>query len=145
MFSGEAILLAVYFRFLREPKNEITPVWFIIPASLDFFGSFLNFIGIIYLNASAYQILKTLSMVFVITLSKVFLRKQYSTLQYLSVIAVIVGLVVVSSDELEGNGVQVVGVACMLTGQFFHGAMEVVEEYILTKIGSTPALYLIGW
>ena len=73
MFTGESILLAIYFKYFREPKNEIPAYWFIIPASLDFFGSFLNFIGIIYLNASAYQILKTLSMVFCIALSKLFL------------------------------------------------------------------------
>ncbi len=127
MFTGESMLLGLYYAGLRE-TNEINPIYFAAPASLDFFGSFLNFIGIIYLNASSYQILKTLSMVFCIILSRLFLRKTYSKSQYFSLIIVVLGLAIISfytsnttNSNLDSSS-NAIGVMCMIIGQAFHGS-----------------------
>ncbi len=103
MFIGESILLIPYYSFLREIKNEAPRLYLAIPALCDFGGSLLNFVGLIYLNASAYQILKTLSMVFCILLSTRLLSKQYSNLQYCSVVVVILGLLIVSLPNAESD------------------------------------------
>lgn len=99
MFIGEALLLVPYYAALREAKNEAAASYLGLPALCDFCGSVLNFVGLIYLNASAYQILKTLSMVFCILLSRSLLDKQYSRLQYCSVAIVVCGLVIVSMPK----------------------------------------------
>ena len=78
MFTGEALNIIIYYSWMREKSKEVNPFYFAIPATMDFIGSFLNFVGIIYLNASICQILKTMAMVFCIINSKIFLKKNYS-------------------------------------------------------------------
>ena len=48
-----------------------------LPASLDVLGSFLNFTGLALISASVYQMLKMLSMIFVVLLSVTLLSKRY--------------------------------------------------------------------
>ena len=86
MFSGEAFLLIIFHVKMRNDptakarheQNKASPFLFAIPATLDSIASFLNFMGLIHINASSYQMLKMLCMVFIVLLSVTVLRKRYS-------------------------------------------------------------------
>ena len=117
---------------------------FLIPALLDTLGSFCCFLGLALLAASTFQILKMLCMVFVVLLSVLILRRKFTWVQYLAVAVVIGGLALVSLDSILGaddkkkavSGASerhliIVGVIAMITGQLFHAAQAIYEEYIL--------------
>ena len=80
----------------------MNPLVFSAPALLDTLGSFLNFTGLALISASTYQIMKMLTMVFVVLLSVTVLRKQYSIIQYLAVALVMAGLLFVSFFDVYG-------------------------------------------
>ena len=65
-------------------------------------GSFLNFTGLALISASTYQIMKMLSMVFVVLLSVTVLKKKYSFIQYLAVALVMFGLLFISVVDIYG-------------------------------------------
>lgn len=103
---------------------------FLAPATLDFFASFLQFTALAFISASSYQILKMLQMPFVVVLSIIFLKRQFSVAQYLSVGTVIMGLAIVTLTDIFGssNGsvspadqtLAVAGFCCMVVGQILH-------------------------
>ena len=108
MFMGEASLLIVLHFQLRNDsaaaaiheKNKANRLVFLVPAILDTFGSFLNFTALAYISASTYQILKMLTMPFVVLLSIIFLRRSFSLTQYLAVLTVIFGLLVTTLTDI---------------------------------------------
>jgi len=103
MFLGEALLLIVYKMMqLKDPRIaelqsalEMNPCWFMLPATLDVCGSFLNFTGLLVITASSYQILKMLSMVFVVLISILVFRRRYGLQQWIAIFLVIIGLGIV--------------------------------------------------
>ena len=111
MFAGESILLLVLsIQLSKDPaaaarhmKNKVNPIIFSAPALLDTLGSFLNFTGLVLISASTYQIMKMLTMVFVVLLSITVLRKRYSIIQYLAVILVVAGLLLVTLFDIENT------------------------------------------
>ena len=62
MFLGEAFLLVIYKMMqLKDPiiaetqsAKEMNPCWFMLPASFELCGSFLNFTGLLVISASSY-------------------------------------------------------------------------------------------
>ena len=96
-------------------------------------GSWLCFTGLALITASTYQILKMFSLIFVVLLSVTLLQKRYNLVQWLSVLIVMGGLLIVSfeslhnapaqgelteeenSDQLEKRLV-LFGIICMLVG-----------------------------
>lgn len=155
MFSGESILLLVLALQLSRDseaaqahqKNKANPLIFATPALLDTIASFLNFTGLALISASTYQILKMLTMIFVVLLSVTVMQKRYSLVQYLSVALVVCGLLWVSMIDIarsEGDSAGtrhqdkhtiIIGMLAMLGGQFFHASHAILEEHILTRAG----------
>lgn len=84
-------------------KNKVNPIIFSAPALLDTLGSFLNFTGLVLISASTYQIMKMLTMVFVVLLSITVLRKRYSIIQYMAVTLVVAGLLLVTLFDIENT------------------------------------------
>ena len=111
MFIGEALLLVILHlqlksdpsKRLEHQRNKANPIIFAVPALLDTLGSFCCFTGLSILAASTYQILKMLSMVFVVFLSVSMLGRRYSLTHYFAVILIILGLSVVSFDSIFGT------------------------------------------
>ena len=109
MFTGEASLLIVLKLQLsndqiaksRHEQNRANRFLFTVPALLDTCGSYLNFAGLALISASSYQILKMLSMVFVVALSKIFFQRSYLVMQYIAILIVISGLTVVTMTDLR--------------------------------------------
>ena len=80
--------------------NKLNPIIFAGPALLDTIASFLSFTGLALISASTYQILKMLSMVFVVFLSIIALGKRYNLAQYLALLAITFGLTVVTLTDI---------------------------------------------
>ena len=167
MFLGEAsLLLVLRLQMASDPiaaasheQNKLNPLTFTIPALLDTIGSFAGFTGLMLISPSTYQILKMLCMVFVVMLSVIVFRKNYSYIQYAAVLTVILGLTVVTLADIYKSGnsksevdakntsIVILGVVCMIVGQLFHACQMIVEEYILQRSGSAgqQPCYMMGW
>ena len=81
MFTGMSTLLPLY--HLKNGCKEVSskgyvPLVFAIPALLDAISSALQFMGLILISASSYNMLKMLSMVFVVILSLILLQRSYT-------------------------------------------------------------------
>ena len=59
-------------------RNKVSPLWFAIPACLDTVDSMFNFMGLMLITASTYQILENLSVAYVVILSAILLGTRYS-------------------------------------------------------------------
>ena len=82
MFTGMSTLLPLY-HLKNGCKEEVSskeyvPLVFAIPALLDAISSALQFMGLILISASSYNMLKMLSMVFVVILSLILLQRSYT-------------------------------------------------------------------
>jgi drug/metabolite transporter (DMT)-like permease len=100
-----------------------------------------------------------LSMVFVVFLSVSMLGRRYSLTHYFAVVLIILGLSVVSFDSIFGTSevdsstggqtdgpyVIILGMLAMVTGQFFHAAQSIYEEYILQGASKQEPCYMMGW
>ena len=86
---------------LNHEKNKINPLWFAVPACLDAIDSCLNFMGLMLITASTFQILENLAVVYVVILSVVLLGKRYAWVQITAVLGVLGGLLLVSQAEIE--------------------------------------------
>lgn len=102
------------------------------------------------ISPSTYQILKMLCMVFVVALSVLIFSRSYSLTQYFAIATVIGGLTIVTLADIYKsgpNGVDdedsskqtamiILGVICMVFGQFFHALQMIVEEQIMQRTGA---------
>ena len=79
-------------------------MWFAIPSLLDTIDSFMNFTGLMLITASTFQIFEQFSVIYVLILSIAILRKRYNLTQYLSVLAVLGGLLIVTFTEIAETG-----------------------------------------
>ena len=122
-------------------RNKASPFVFAAPALLDCIGSFLNFTALAFISASSYQMLKMLTMVFVFLLSVTVLRRSYAWVQYGALLLVMIGLTVVTLTDIYGtasastgsndSALVMMGMICMVFGQFFHAGQVILEEHIL--------------
>lgn len=85
-----------------DTQNEASPFLFLLPSALDVCASFLNFSALTMISASSYQILKMLTLIFVVFLSVMVLKRSYKCSQYLAVLVVMGGLTIVSWESIIG-------------------------------------------
>ena len=90
--------------------------------------------------------LKMLSMVFVVIISIIFLRKSYTLQQWIAFFVIIASMTLVSYNESitnEQSHTAMLGVILMVLSCAFAGAQSVLEEY-LVKDGA-HADFVLGW
>ena len=75
----------------------MNPLTFIFPAVLDTVANCLNFIGLMKITASNFQILQGFELLFVIILSNIILKRNYKWIQWFALATVIGGLFVFPS------------------------------------------------
>ena len=150
LFLGETFLfLALKIKLSNDPvarenheKNKINPLWFAVPACLDAIDSCLNFMGLMLITASTFQILENLAVVYVVILSVILLGKRYACVQIIAVLSVLGGLLLVSQAEIEEEEVEsemaanpksvaALGMILVTIGQMFHACHCIFEEHIL--------------
>ncbi|XP_045620294.1 solute carrier family 35 member F6 [Procambarus clarkii] len=168
MFIGEMLcMLTFYIMYHYErrqrqgqvemsPTNDQTPrfpvVIFFVPAMCDTLATSTMYLGLTLTYASSFQMLRGAVIVFTGLLSVAFLGRKLRYYQWIGMIVVIMGLVIVGvsdfvgSNESEGytlNGI-ITGDLLIIAAQIVTATQMVIEEKFVTK-HNVPALLAVGW
>lgn len=123
---------------------------FAFPTVCDLFGTTLAGIGLLYVNASVWQMLRGSIIIFTGILSKIFLKRKLWPIHWLGMVVTMLGLVLVGlSSVLRDNhhgatkGQVVLGIVLILGGQCVSAIQMIVEELFLKKKNFHP-LQVVG-
>lgn len=162
MFLGETLCLGVVRLLVWRKRltgvelkpgvdysDSIHPIWFVIPAIADFTASTTCNVALTMTSASVYQMLRGSTVLFIAVFSYFFLERRFLGHEYLGLVIVIVGLVIVgvssslrNSSEVASN--PVLGNILVVVGQLIQSIQFVLEEAWLKKY-RIPPLLLVGW
>jgi hypothetical protein len=124
-----------------------------IPACCDLLGTTLAGIGLLYLNASIFQMLRGSIILFVSIMSRIVFKRRIPPYRALGIFVVVVGLSLVGlSSYLDSHTSTsttvtpfdvMIGIALVLAGQLFNGIQMIIEEYLL-KNHDVPPILVVG-
>ncbi|KAJ7382382.1 hypothetical protein OS493_035444 [Desmophyllum pertusum] len=113
---------------------------FAFPTVCDLFGTTLGGIGLLYVNASVWQMLRGSIIIFTGVLSKIFLKRKLWPIHWIGMIVTMFGLVLVGlSSVLRDNhqgtsqGQVVLGIVFILAGQSVSDYTDDCRRVILEK------------
>mmetsp|Transcript_57650 Transcript_57650/g.105286 ORF Transcript_57650/g.105286 Transcript_57650/m.105286 type:complete len:386 (+) Transcript_57650:65-1222(+) len=126
-----------------------------IPAALDMFGVALLSLGMMYLPASIWQMLRGGSIIFCGIFSVLFLKRKLYAYHWLGIFLCLCGLGIVGvssvlgssgdSDHQNTNVADLVfGMGVVLAGQAVQAGQVIAEEYLMKDI-DIPAMQIVGW
>lgn len=169
MFIGELSCFFVYYmvyksRFskgngynpLNEPADEGLSIFdsfkLALPSICDLTATTLLNVGLIYTPVSIYQMTRGSIVLFVAILSVLFLNRKITKLEWISLIIVTLGVVIVGlsgskaseSDSAqamtnkEASALVVFGMTLIVLAALFQAIQFVVEEHILSKKSIVP-------
>lgn len=170
MFVGMAVNLLfhlIYTAGSKDPtalvdsdKQQLTPVkkflWVGVPAMFDLTTTFLSSVGLLYISASIWQMLRGANIIFSALFSVAFLGRKMRAYNWLGVAVVITGVSMVglsnalmSSEKSESSvnldsGSQLFGMGMVILAQLFSGGQVVTEEKLLKNL-NVPKLQLVGY
>lgn len=123
---------------------------FAFPTICDLFGTTLGGIGLLYVNASVWQMLRGSIIIFTGVLSKIFLKRKLWPIHWIGMMVTMFGLVLVGlssvlRDNHQGSsqGQVVLGIVLILAGQSVSATQMIVEELFLKKRNFHP-LQVVG-
>jgi len=123
---------------------------FAFPTICDLFGTTLGGIGLLYVNASVWQMLRGSIIIFTGVLSKIFLKRKLWPIHWIGMMVTMLGLVLVGlssvlRDNHQGSsqGQVVLGIVLILAGQSVSATQMIVEELFLKKRKFHP-LQVVG-
>jgi hypothetical protein len=120
-----------------------------VPAACDLVSSVMIGVGLLFLHASVWQMLRGSNIIFSAIIQAVTLKRNNEPYTWCGVAIVtlslvIVGLAAVFATGLSTSGVStvltIVSVALTIVGQFLRGVQVVVEDYVLHDIAISPYL-----
>ncbi|OHS92941.1 Integral membrane protein [Tritrichomonas foetus] len=131
-----------------------------IPSSCDMITTTLNIFGLIYINVSIYQMLRSAYIIFTSILSIIFLKRHIHGYEWFGISMVVAALILVgyagiyippidgSSTPEEDHPVsqKILGALLVIAAQVFHASQVVLEEYLLNVKfqGTLGALEVTG-
>lgn len=132
-----------------------------MPTCCDIIGTTLMNIGLLFIPVSVFQMTRGSIVLFVGTLSTIFLKHQISRLKWIGLWTVFAGVFVVGlstviqpakkavpSSSVEGDGTTdfkaLIGVLMIVAGQLFTASQFVLEEHILGKY-ALHAVKVVAW
>lgn len=132
-------------------KQDLTgwsQLWLWIPAACDITATTLMNVGLTYVVASVYQMLRGGVVIFTGLFSVLFLRAKLPLHRVWGLVAVMLGVVAVGLTSIllrpaKSNKEPAVGVAMILVAQLFTACQFVVEEKIVMKY-KVPTPKLVG-
>jgi len=138
------------------PKPQLSPVkTFLavgIPAMFDLTTTGLSSIGLLYLPASIWQMLRGANIIFSASLSVLFLGRKMRGYNWLGIGTVVFGVSLVgfsnfltarNTVDLSSGGT-LFGMGMTVLAQFFSGGQVVTEEKLLKGL-NVPRLQLVGY
>lgn len=123
-----------------------------VPTSFDLIATVLMSIGLLYVTASVYQMLRGAEMLFAALFSVTFLKRSLHKKHYVGLLCCVVGIVLVGGSSLLGGsgGVKgdakqaLLGMFLIIIAQAVQAAQITVEDYILSNVDVAP-LTVVGW
>ncbi|XP_058964706.2 solute carrier family 35 member F6 isoform X1 [Pocillopora verrucosa] len=121
---------------------------FAFPALCDLCGTTLATIGLLYVKASVWQMLRGSIIIFTGLLSKIFLKRKLWPIHWIGMIVTVVGLVLVGlssvlRDKEASHPKAGLGIAFILMGQCVSATQYIVEERFLKEKNFHP-LQVVG-
>lgn len=170
MFLGElSCLLAfrvVFFYYMRKAKagepvelpasvtgsRDFNPLIFLPPAMCDLVGTSIMYIGLNLTYASSFQMLRGAVIIFTGLLSVAFLGRRLRSYEWLGILLVMCGLVVVGISDIifpdshatKGPNSIITGDLLIVLAQVITASQMVIEEKFVTKYKVAP-LQAVGW
>lgn len=141
-----------------DGTTESLPLWMyfilVIPAMFDLAATALCMFGLLYVNVSAYQMLRGSAIVFVAILKHTVLGDKLLGFMWVGVFWNVVSIILVgltamySADSGEDSGEHsskaLFGVALILCGAFVQSLQYAFEEKVMSMDIAAPPLLLIG-
>ncbi|CAL4135163.1 unnamed protein product, partial [Meganyctiphanes norvegica] len=167
MFLGEMLCMLafyiqrVYIRRKQREQIELAPLTeqapsfpkyiFYAPALCDMVATSTMYLGLTLTNASSFQMLRGSVIIFTGIFSMLFLGRRLRYFQWLGILFVMAGLVVVGLSDYLGSSKDgadiknvILGDALIIVAQVVTATQMVVEEKFLTKY-NVPPLLAVGW
>lgn len=123
-----------------------------VPAAFDIAATALCAIGMLYIPASVWQMLRGSSIVFACLLSIVFLKRKMFAFNWMGLLLCVAGVSLVGlanvlggpSDGSAGDaGNLVFGMGLVIAGQVVQAAQVIAEEFLLKEV-DLPSMVIIG-
>lgn len=126
------------------------------PAAFDIVATALSAMGMLYIPASVWQMLRGSSIVFAAIFSIVFLKRYMYSFNWIGLLLCVIGICMVgtasvwgeaekkSGDSDEGAGGMVIGMGFVLLGQVVQAAQIIAEEFLMKSV-DLPPLQVIGF
>ncbi|XP_059140313.1 solute carrier family 35 member F6-like [Physella acuta] len=133
----------------EQVKNPRTWQWILlVPTCCDLLGTSLAGIGLIYVDASVWQMLRGAIIIFAGILSKFFLKRKLKPIHWLGMSVVMVGLILVGCSSVFKNkssqgSKAILGIVLILAGQLVSASQMIIEELFLKK-RNFPPLQVVG-
>ncbi|XP_071537220.1 solute carrier family 35 member F6-like [Panulirus ornatus] len=168
MFIGEMLCMLTFYilqccaRRRQQEQVEMAPSRqqvvnfpkqiFFVPAFCDCLATSTMYLGLTLTYASSFQMLRGAVIVFTGLLSVAFLGRKLRYFQWIGILVVISGLVIVGVSDFIGstdagkyslNGI-ITGDLLIITAQIVTATQMVVEEKFVTK-HNVPSLLAVGW
>ncbi|KAL6069940.1 Solute carrier family 35 member F6 [Balamuthia mandrillaris] len=130
------------------PKPRIFQWVLILPTLFDLAGTTLAGIGLLWIYASVWQMLRGSIIVFTGILSVIFLKRKLSAYHWLGMAIVVLGLALVGTASILGESgskgyKMYLGIGLILLGQLCSAGQMVVEETFV-KGRALPPLQIVG-
>jgi len=124
-----------------------------IPAAFDLLATALCCMGMLFLPASIWQMLKGGSIIFCAIFSVAFLRRKLYGFHWVGLVLCVLGLATVGMSSVLGNSDQpnagsssdlFFGMALLVLGQVVQAAQLIAEEWLMKDV-DLPGMQIIGW
>ena len=148
MFLGESLCLLVilarrqdYTLIQERPLRGSRIFWLSVPAALDICGTTTSSIGLLFVPASVFQMIRGSIVLCVALLSVLFLGRKLVLYQWVSLVVITAGVALVGLASLESHGSfrdTLFGVLMIAGAQVFTASQFVVEEWVLGRYSVEP-------
>jgi len=138
---------------LVRPELQGKDVWYLFfPSFFDILGTTLMNVGLVFVSASIYQMLRGFVVILVAVLSRIVLKTKYRPYKLIGLASIFLGVCVVglapilypNSSEVHGSKNTGLGLLFVLIAQFFAAAQFITEEKIILKYEINP-LKMVGF
>jgi len=132
-------------------KQKVLVVAF--PAGFDLLATAFCCMGMLYIPASIWQMLKGGSVIFCGILSVTFLKRKLYAFSWVGLCLCVVGLCTVGMSNVLGNSQQpnagnssdlIFGMSLVMMGQVVQAAQVIAEEWLMKDV-DLPAMQIVGW
>ncbi|XP_061183493.1 solute carrier family 35 member F6-like isoform X3 [Saccostrea echinata] len=134
----------------KQFQNRLIQFVVAFPTICDLIGTSLAGIGLVYVDASVWQMLRGSIIIFAGILSKIFLKRKLRAVHWSGMLVTMIGLVLVgcssvfkSKTSSSSGSKTILGIILILGSQVVSASQMVIEELFLKKRSLHP-LHVVG-